>query len=91
MTRRRTKSAVIAGCRQWTTKKIDTCGKIADVIHWYQDEYRFAQNNDGSSRTLEQSEIIELLMQQSTGNPDQIDLEGAIQQMIDAHEVEITF
>jgi hypothetical protein len=26
-------------------KKTDTCGKIADVIHWYQDEYRFAQNN----------------------------------------------
>ena len=30
-------------------------------------------------------------MQQSTENPDQIDLEAAIQQMIDAHEVEITF
>ena len=26
-------------------KKTDTCGEIADVIHWYQDEYRFAQNN----------------------------------------------
>jgi hypothetical protein len=51
----------------------------------------YIQNDDGSSRTLEQSEIIELLMQQSTGNPDQIDLEAAIQQMIDAHEVEITF
>ena len=51
----------------------------------------YIQNEDGSSRTLEQSEIIELLMQQSTGNPDQIDLETAIQQMIDAHEIEITF
>jgi hypothetical protein len=29
--------------------------------------------------------------QQSTGNPDQINLEAAIQQMIDAHEIEITF
>ncbi len=32
------------------------------------------QNGDGSSRTLEQAEIIELLMQQSTENSDQIDL-----------------
>ena len=51
----------------------------------------YIQNDDGSSRTLEQPEIFELLMQQSTGNPDQINLEAAIQQMIDAHEVEITF
>ena len=51
----------------------------------------YIQNEDGSSRTLEQPEIVELLMQQSTENPDQIDLEAAIQQMIDAHEVEITF
>jgi len=51
----------------------------------------YIQNDDGSSRTLEQPEIFELLMQQSTENPDQINLEAAIQQMIDAHEVEITF
>ncbi|NOR19742.1 MAG: hypothetical protein GQ538_06595 [Xanthomonadales bacterium] len=51
----------------------------------------YIQNEDGSSRTLEQSEIVELLMQQSTQNPDQINLEAAIQQMIDAQEIEITF
>lgn len=50
----------------------------------------YIQNEDGSSRTLEQSEIIELLMQQSTENPGQIGLEAAIQQMIDAPEVKIT-
>ncbi|MGB5717318.1 MAG: hypothetical protein WBN81_09515 [Gammaproteobacteria bacterium] len=34
-------------CRLQTTdnKKTATCGKIDDVLQWYQDEYRFAQNN----------------------------------------------
>jgi len=50
----------------------------------------YIQKKDGSSRTLEQSEIIELLLQQSTENPDQIDMEAAIQQMIDAPEIKIT-
>jgi len=49
----------------------------------------YIQAGDGSSRTLEQPEIVELLMQQSTENPDQIDLEAAIQQMIDAREIRI--
>lgn len=51
----------------------------------------YLQNEDGSSRTLEQSEIVEMLMQQSTKNSDQINLEAAIQQMIDAPEIKITF
>jgi hypothetical protein len=50
----------------------------------------YTQNGEGSSRLMEQPEIIELLMQQSTENPDQVDLEKAIQQMIEAHEVRIT-
>jgi len=50
----------------------------------------YIQNGDGSSRTLEQPEIVELLMQQSTENPDQIDMEAAIQQMIEAQEIKIT-
>lgn len=50
----------------------------------------YIQNSDDSSRTLEQSEIIELLLQQSTENPDQIDMEAAIQQMIDAPEIKIS-
>ena len=49
----------------------------------------YVQSSDGSSRTLEQSEITDRLMQQSTENPDQIDLEAAIQQMIDAQEIKI--
>ena len=50
----------------------------------------YIQNGDDSSQTLEQSEIIELLMQQSTENPEQVDLEAAIQQMIVADEIKIT-
>ena len=51
----------------------------------------YIQDGTGSARTLEQPEIVESLLQQSTGNPDQIDLEVAIQQMVDAREVKITF
>jgi hypothetical protein len=47
----------------------------------------YIQDIDGSSHTLEQSEINEQLMQQSTENTDQINLEAAIQQMIDAQEI----
>ena len=50
----------------------------------------YIQNCDGTSRSLEQSEIFDLLMQQSIENPDQIDLESAIQQMIDAPEIKIS-
>ncbi|MEN8206440.1 MAG: hypothetical protein ABFS24_10560 [Pseudomonadota bacterium] len=49
----------------------------------------YIQNADGSSRTLEQPELVELLMQQSGENTDQIDLESAIRQMIDAREISI--
>lgn len=51
----------------------------------------YIQDNEGNSRTLEQDEIVELLMQQSIENPDQIDMETAIQRMIDAQEIKITF
>ncbi len=49
----------------------------------------YIQNKDGSSRTLEQSEIIDLLEQQSAENPDQVDMEAAIQKMIEAPEIKI--
>lgn len=59
---------------------------LTKYVHWA----AYIQDGKGGSRTLEQPEIIEMLVQQSTENPDQIDLETAIQQMIDAHEVRIT-
>lgn len=39
-------------CRLQTpdNKKTTTCGKVGDVLRWYQDEHRFAQNNIYLSR-----------------------------------------
>jgi hypothetical protein len=44
---------------------------------------------DGEHRTLEQVEIVALLKEQSTENPDQIDLEDAILEMEKAKEIRI--
>ena len=49
----------------------------------------YIQNEDGSTSTLEQDEIFDLLMAQSTENPDQIDLEAAIQEMKDVPEIKV--
>jgi hypothetical protein len=49
----------------------------------------YFQDGNGGSRIFEQYEIIEQLLQQSAENPDQVDLEDAIHQMIDAHEIKI--
>ena len=49
----------------------------------------YIQDDAGGSRTLEQDEIVGLLKQQSTENPDQIDLEDAIQQMEKIEEIRI--
>ena len=47
----------------------------------------YIQKRDGTYRTLEQREVMAELGQQSTDNPDQIDLEDAIQAMTQAEEV----
>jgi hypothetical protein len=49
----------------------------------------YIQDGAGDSRTLEQDEIIGLLQAQSTDNPDQIDLEDAIEDMEKAKEIKI--
>jgi len=49
------------------------------------------QGAEGGYRTLEQPEILALLKEQSTENPDQIDLEDAIQEMEQAKEIRIEF
>lgn len=51
----------------------------------------YVQDGQGHARTLEQAELVAELMQQPCHNPDQIDLEAAIQQMVDAAEVRIRF
>ncbi len=49
----------------------------------------YFQDQDGSNVTYEQQELWDLLEQQSTENPDQIDLDAAIQQMEGLQEVVI--
>ena len=49
----------------------------------------YIQDRDGSSSTLEQHELAQVLEQQSTDNPHSIDLEAAIQTMAEAKEVKI--
>lgn len=44
---------------------------------------------DGSYSTLEQSELAQALEQQSTDNPQQIDLEAAIKVMTEAEEIKV--
>ncbi len=47
----------------------------------------YVQDSDGYYYTLEQQELVETLLQQSTENPEQIDMEMAIETMASAAEV----
>lgn len=49
----------------------------------------YLQDRDGSYSTFEQRELMQALEQQSTSNPDQIDLEVAIQIMTEAEEIKV--
>lgn len=49
----------------------------------------YLQDRDGSHSTLEQREVVQALEQQSTSNPDQINLEAAIQVMTEAREIKV--
>lgn len=49
----------------------------------------YVQDRDGFYYTLEQQELVQLLTQQSTDNPDQVDLENAIHLMADSEEVKV--
>jgi len=49
----------------------------------------FIQDEKGNHQTLEQAEIIVRLNEQSTDNPDQIDLEDAIAKMGREKEIRI--
>jgi hypothetical protein len=51
----------------------------------------FIQNDKNHHYTLEQAELTARLNEQSTGNPEQINLEDAIQAMTEAEEVHIEF
>ena len=49
----------------------------------------YYQDSDGSSFIWEQAELMEKIMEQSKDNPDQIDLEAAIQAMRETEEVRV--
>ncbi|MEN8206752.1 MAG: hypothetical protein ABFS24_12175 [Pseudomonadota bacterium] len=49
----------------------------------------YVQDRDGYYYTLEQQELVQLLQQQSSDNPDQMNLDNAIQLMADAGEVKV--
>lgn len=49
----------------------------------------YLQKSDGSYSTFEQSALMQALSEQSTSNPDQIDLEAAIQSMTEAEEIKV--
>jgi len=49
----------------------------------------YVQTRDGQRFTLEQDELLAALTAQSTDNPDQIDMESAIQTMIETPEIKI--
>jgi hypothetical protein len=47
------------------------------------------QDGEEGSRSMEQPGIVGQLLQQGMENPDRIDLESAIRQMIEAREIRI--
>ncbi len=49
----------------------------------------YNQDIDGSYSTFEQAELMQALEQQSTSNPDQIDMEAAIRSMTEAEEIKV--
>ena len=49
----------------------------------------YVQSPDGSYSTYEQEEVVRILEQQDSENPDQIDLETAIQQMADIEDISV--
>jgi hypothetical protein len=49
----------------------------------------FVQNSNGERITMEQDELLQRLLEQSTENPDKIDLEEAIAAMERAEEVKV--
>jgi len=49
----------------------------------------FIKNEDGSQKILEQDELCSILNEQSSDNPDQIDMEQAITVMENVEEIKI--
>ncbi len=75
----------IAGLNIDISPQADQIFPLTKFIPWA----AYIQEADGSHRTLEQHEVMQALQQQTTENPDQIDLDDAIQIMTEATEIKI--
>jgi len=75
----------IAGLNIDISPQADQLFPLTKFIPWA----AYIQERDGSHSTLEQHELMQMLEQQSTDNPAQIDLEAAIQTMTEAEEVKL--
>ena len=75
----------IAGLNIDISPQTDQLFPLTKFVPWA----AYCQDRDGSYSTLEQHELMQALQQQSTENPDQIDLEQAIQTMTEAQEIKI--
>ncbi len=75
----------IAGLNIDISPQSDQLFPLTKFVPWA----AYAQDRDGFYYTLEQQELVQLLKQQSTENPDQINLENAIRMMTEAEEVKV--
>lgn len=75
----------IAGLNIDISPESDQLFPLTKFVPWA----AYVQDRDGFYYTLEQQELVQLLEQQSTDNPEQIDLEQAIQIMTEAEEVKV--
>jgi hypothetical protein len=75
----------IAGLNIDISPQSDQLFPLTKFVPWA----AYAQDRDGFYYTLEQQELVQLLKQQSTDNPDQINLEDAIRMMAEAEEVKV--
>lgn len=75
----------IAGLNIDISPQTDQLFPLTKFVPWA----GYTQDRNGSHTTLEQSELVQTLEKQSTSNPDQIDLEAAIQAMAEAEEIKV--
>ncbi len=75
----------ISGLHIDISPRLDQIFPLTKFVPWA----AYLQHADGSYEAFEQQELLDMLMQQSMENPDQIELETAIEQMRAEEEVRI--
>lgn len=79
------KLVFISGLNIDISPKEDNLFPITKFVPWA----AYIQEQNGSYQTMEQDELVNVLLAQDTENPDQIDLEQVIEMMSSAAEVKI--